>query len=202
MQDRDLSAVLNAELGDESLYRFAPGSRAVAGSPAVLAHESYSIAVHLNADGYRLSFWRTGRELAHGWASSVSSVVGAAVLWAEGSGLERLSAAYPFVKFSELQLAYEQGRAKEVQWRIVLESASAGYRELVDLASKDKFLGELFPQLGHRFTLSENENSDHALASVFLARPEWFVIFRPDGEGFEFEGGVGVVISYLLSKLA
>jgi hypothetical protein len=201
MRADDLSALLNNELGETVSYQFEAGTRAVAGSPAVLVHGSYAVAVHSDADGYRLSFWWNDREQAHGWSTSVALVARAADSWVQGIGLERLSADYPFVKFSELQLAYERGQAKEFQWNALLNGPGEAYRELVEIASRDSVLSKLFPQLGHRFVLSRSEYSEDVLASIFLVRPGWFVIFRRNGEGVEFEGDAQAMVSYLSNRL-
>lgn len=201
MQVNDLSALLNSELGAEAQYRFVAGARAVAGSPAVLAHEDYAVAVHINAEGYRLSFWWKGREQAHGWAASAASVARATDSWVRGVGLKRLSAAFPFVKFSDLQLAYEEGRAKEFQWRTLLDGADEAYGELIELASRDSVLSRLFPQIGHRLALFQTEYSSDALSSIFIIRPGRFVIYRKGGKDVEFEGGAREMVSYLSDKL-
>ncbi|MBR7826392.1 hypothetical protein KDK95_08770 [Actinospica sp. MGRD01-02] len=201
MQVNDLSALLNAELGAEALYRFEAGVRAVAGSPAVLTHEEYAVAVHTNADGYRLSFWWKGRELGHGWSASVASIARAADKWVREVGLEHLSAEFPFVTFTGLQLAYEQGRATEFQWQALLGGAGGAYRELIELASRDSVLSALFPQTGHRLALLQSEDSSDALASIFAVRPGWFVVYQQGGEDVEFEGGAEAMVSYLSNKL-
>ena len=63
---------------------------------------------------------------------------------------------WPFVEFSELQLAYERGDALATQWRIVRSHPSELYREVVELASGDPTVSRFFPGLGHNFLFMPN----------------------------------------------
>lgn len=98
-----------------------------------------------------------------------------------------MSDAYPFVKYSDFQLAYERGEGREFQWQAILnavEGSHSHFRELVHLASEEPALRRLFPQIGHRFALSENEYSQHLLFWAFVIRPEWYRIHTKNGDGF------------------
>jgi len=193
----ELSVQLNRQLGEEVPYRFTAQGRDI----AVLAHAGYAVTVHIHHDdGYLVYFRRGGQELAHGKALNIESAARAADSWVRGAGLERLYEEFPFVNFTQLQLAYEQGRAREVQWQIVLDTRDS-YEELVELASKNSILGGLFPRLGHKFVLFRDEYSDVPIASIFVVRPGWFRIYRQAGGGIEFEGEAAGMVSYLADKL-
>lgn len=212
MKDNDLSESLNNELGDGVPYRFEMRQKVIGGSSAVLIHEGYAVAVHPHDDGYLLYFWWNGRNQAHGRTSSVASVVRATESWVGGAGLERLAAEFPFVKFSGLQLAFEQGLAKEFQWRQLLGKKDSVYYKVMELASRDSVLGGMYPLLGHKFVLLRDEYSDDALASIFVTRPGWFRIYEQADEGaefeedapvpVEFEGDAQAMVSYLSRKLS
>ncbi|MEO3748033.1 hypothetical protein [Plantactinospora sp. B5E13] len=153
---------------------------------------------------YLLSFHWNGRQQAHGQTPDISAAADSARRWAEGFDLESLAAAHPFIEFSGLQLAYERGVAVEFQWAELLnavEEEERAFRDLVILASRDDFLKQLFPRLGHRFALSANEYSQGILVAVFVYRPGWFVIYGDDG-AFEFEGDARQVVDYLGHRLA
>jgi hypothetical protein len=158
--------------------------------------------------------------LLPGYQLLAFSVVGEGVvtfgpqnLGVRGAGLERLAAEFPFVKFSGLQLAFEQGLAKEFQWRQLLGKKDDDvYYEVMELASRDSVLGGMYPLLGHKFVLLRDEYSDDALASIFVTRPGWFRIYERAGEGaefeedapvpVEFEGDAQAMVAYLSRKLS
>ncbi|MEV8504290.1 DUF6193 family natural product biosynthesis protein [Actinoplanes sp. NPDC051475] len=186
MADLDLASVLNAELGADSPYRFVADQPGQDDSTAKLTHENRVVAAYSSkAGGYRCTFWWKGRKQAHGMTAEIPSVADAARLWVEGVGLSRLSAAHPFVQYHDIELAYERGEAVEYQWRAVLRDVEGddfhGYRELVTLASEEPVLRRCFPRLNHRFVLSENEDNEDVLITIFLIRPEWFAKFGPGG---------------------
>jgi hypothetical protein len=81
VKDYDLSESLNNELGDGVTYRFEMRQKVIGSSLAVLAHEGYAVAAHPHDDGYLLYFWQNGRNQAHGYTSSVASVVRATEFW-------------------------------------------------------------------------------------------------------------------------
>lgn len=205
MGDQDFDAVLNAELGEGSPYRFTAHYRSHGYMLVMLDHETRGVVVHPPDEcGNRCEFWWKDRQQARGCTAEVAAIAGAARLWAEGAGLLELSTRYPFVKFSDLQLAYEQGNAREFQWRTVLQDAEglfANYSELVRLASENPTLRRLFPQVGHRFVLSENEDSTDVLFSVFMIRPDWYAIYAKDGDGFEVEGEARKIVEFLTSAV-
>jgi hypothetical protein len=205
MQNKELADALNVELGGGSPYRFVADRREQGSGTAILTHGDRDVAVHSAAGGgYRCTFWWKGRQQAHGTTAEISSVAGAACLWADGAGLSGLSAGHPFVEYSGIQLAYERGDAVELQWRTVLQDVEGGYqnyRELVILASEEPVLRRRFPRLGHRFVLSENEYSKDALFSIFLIRPGWFASFTSDGSGFEFEGTARDVVAIMTQAI-
>jgi hypothetical protein len=169
----------------------------------------------LRADrGLIVNFFDCRRTMAHGHTDEVGPIVRACVSWLDDVGLQQLGAEYPFVRFSELQLAYEQGTALETQWQILLRDGSGLYGELIGLARKDPVLGTLFPHAGHRFVLAEDEFSSDELAGVFFVADGRYRIYRrgagAQAEGgtdqevvpeVEFEGDAGAIIGYLSGRL-
>ncbi|GAB1643677.1 hypothetical protein [Krasilnikovia sp. MM14-A1259] len=111
---------------------------------------------------------------------------------------------HPFVGYSEFQLAYERGDALEYQWQVVLQDVEGNfrnYRDLVILASEEPGLRRRFPRLGHRFVLSENEDSANALFSIFMIRPGWYASYTSDGRGFEFEGTAREIVAIMTQSI-
>lgn len=201
----DLVDALNSELDFLSPIEFTTSSDSAGAAVAVLSHADRFVNVFENDESYLLSFHWNGRQQAHGQALDISSAADSARRWVEGSDLDGLAAAHPFVKFSELQLAYERGTALDFQWAALLDSVEEddhSFRDLVVLASRDDFLRRLSPHLGHRFALSADEYSDSILVAVFVYRPGWFVIFGDgDGDGFEFEGDAPQMVGHLVHRL-
>lgn len=190
-------------MGDATLAFTASGTD-TAYSVAVLTCAARSVGVFENSGSYRMSYFWKGHQQAQGWTDDVSSAAGSARRWVGGSDLESLSAAHSFVEFSGLQRARERGNAVAFQWAAVLDLVEgdwSSYRDLVVLASGDEFLKQFFPHLGHRFALAVDENSREILVGVFRCRPDWFVIYNRDGDGFEFEGDAAQTVAYLVERL-
>jgi hypothetical protein len=205
MPELDLVSALNSELNHLPSLEFVAGSGSTGTAVVVLSRADRFVHVFEDDGFYLLSFHRNGRQQARGRAPDVSSAADSARRWVEGSGLESLAAAHPFVKFSGLQLAYERGTAIEFQWAALLkavEEEENAYRDLVIMASRDHCLKQFFPHLGHRFALSADEYSDGILVAVFFYRPGWFVIFgKGEDGGFEFEGNATQMVDYLVNRL-
>ncbi|WP_203897691.1 hypothetical protein [Virgisporangium aliadipatigenens] len=205
MSEEDLVRALDNELGHSLPHRFSVGSVSVATGVAVLSHGDRFVNVFENDGSFLLSFHWRGRQQAHGMTSEISAAADSARRWVEGASLENLAVAYPFVKFSGLQLAYERGTAVEFQWAALLDlvkEEEQTFRDLVVLASNNDFLKQFFPHLGHRFALSFDEYSDGILVAVFVRRPGWFVIFGDgDDDGVRFEGDAPRIVDYLVARL-
>lgn len=59
--------------------------------------------VYRSSGHYLMSYWWRGKQQAHGAAPDIPSAADSARRWVEGTGLEELAAAHPFVEFSGLQ---------------------------------------------------------------------------------------------------
>lgn len=206
----DLTAVLNAEVGGGHRFTFASTSPSV----CVIRWGTRAVSVHRAGRGLLLQFFTDHSIMAHGHTEESRSAVRACVRWLGEIGLQQLGFEYPFVRFSELQLAYELGTALETQWRILLRDCFGPYRELIELARKDPVLGTLFPYVGHRFVLAADEFRSGELAGVFFVTDGWYRIYRRDvgvevevgGDeeimpDVEFEGDAGAIVGYLSEQL-
>lgn len=203
MSEQSLATVLNSHLSTELPCPFGTPNEAAADTLAVLTHGDHTVAVHLVVDGYLVKFWKSNREQAWGKTSDITALMDGARLWIEGVGLERLATAHPFVHYSGLQLAHERGDAKEYQWRAILDGVHDNLlKELVVLASRNEVLRDLFPHVGHRFALSENENSKDVLVSVFPVRDDWYRIYGHGEDDVEFEGNAAETVDYLVNRLS
>lgn len=198
MADEGPAGALNGESCHSGSLRFTQAAGA-----AFLAHSDRFVNVLAGDGSFLLSFHWKGRQQAHGLAPDIVSAAGAARRWVEGAGLTSLAAAYPFVRFSGLQLAYERGTAVEFQWAALLDATGQdAYRDLVVLASRNDVLRRLFPHLGHRFVLSADEHSDGILVAVFVHSPGRFVIYDDGGgDRFEFEGDAAQTVAYLAIRM-
>ena len=205
----DLALLVDAEVGDGHPFTFTSASPSV----CVIARGERAVTVRRAVRGLLLHFHKDHLIMAHGHTEEVTSAVRACCRWLDESDLQQLGDEYPFVRFSELQLAYEQGTALETQWRI-LRRASSVYRELIELAWRDPVLGKLFPYAGHRFVLAEDEFRSGELAGVFFVTDGWYRIYRRAvganvaeevEEGIapevEFEGDAGAIVAYLAQRL-
>jgi hypothetical protein len=205
MDGHDLAAALNGELGADSPSHFLLPRPDRDNGVTVLTHGDRAVSVYFSgSNGFYCGFWWKGREQAHGWTQEIPSAAGAARLWIDGADLRGMSTAHLFVEYSDFQVAYEQGDAVEFQWQRVLEQVDGDYgsfRELVRLASEEPDLRRRFPQLGHKFVLSENEDSRDVLFSIFMIRPEWYASYKKDGSGFEFEGTARDVVDIMLRAI-
>lgn len=206
----DVAALLVAEVGDGHAYTLTSASP----STCVIALGDRRARVMRATHGLLLHFFDRV-EMAHGHTKESRLAVRACVRWLDGSNLQQLRVEYPFVRFSELQLAYEQGTAVETQWQILLRNGPGGHLngELIELAWRDPFLGKLFPYAGHRFVLHEDEYSSE-LVGVFFVTDGRYRIYRrgpvattaEKAEGdvaaeIEFEGGASAIVEYLSERL-
>jgi hypothetical protein len=206
----EVAALLVAEVGDGHVHTLTSASP----STCVIARGDRRVRVMKVTHGLLLHFFDRV-EMSHGHTEESGAAVRACVCWLDGSNLQQLRVEYPFVRFSELQLAYEQGTALETQWQILLRNGPGSlYGELIELASRDPFLGKLFPYAGHRFVLHEDEFSSGELVGVFFVTDGRYRIYRrgpvastaENAEGdvvaeIEFEGGASAIVEYLSERL-
>ncbi len=82
--------------------------------------------VYRSSGHYLMSYWWRGKQQAHGAAPDIPSAADSARRWVEGTGLEELAAAHPFVEFSGLQLARERGKSCRVPVGCVAGSRGGG----------------------------------------------------------------------------
>jgi len=108
---------------------------------------------------------------------------------------------WPFVKFTELQLAYERGDALQTQWRILGRDATPVYREVVELAAEDPTVSRFFPTLGHNFLFMVNEFSSEILASVVFERPGWYHLYVHGNDEAVVKADASTVVARLAAQL-
>ncbi|MFC7266480.1 hypothetical protein [Streptomyces lutosisoli] len=197
----ELAAALNIELGAESQHLFTTSRERPARGPVSLTDGRSRVSVLTGDDTYVLWFGRENRQWAHGDTQDKRLLAEAARAWLAGTALEEMAARWPFVKFSELQLAYERGDALETQWRIVRRDASELYREVVELAAGHPIVSRFFPTLGHNFLFLPNAFSSETLASVVLQTPGRFRLWAPNASEPLVEGDAAAVIAKLAEQL-
>ncbi|MEU1192963.1 hypothetical protein [Streptomyces sp. NPDC005859] len=197
----ELVAALNGELGADSPHRFTTSRERPARGPVSLTDVRYGVSVLTGDDTYLLTFLRENRGWAHGATQDKHLLVAAARAWLAGTGLEEMAARWPFVEFSELQLAYERGDALDTQWRIVRRSGSEPYREVVELAAEHSTINRFFPALGHNFLLQPGPFDSWILASVAVQTPGRFRLWTPDAEEPLAEGDATSMIAELVELL-
>jgi hypothetical protein len=130
---QDLVSELNRELSNTTL-EFTVSDLSAGSVVAVLTHEERSVGVFKSSGFYLMSYYWKEQQQAHGKALDIYSAADSARRWAEGSGLESLSAAHPFVTFSGLQLARERGNAVEFQWMALLDLVEGDWASFRDLS--------------------------------------------------------------------
>jgi hypothetical protein len=197
----ELVAALNAELGADSAYLFTTSRERPERGPVSVTDGRSRVPVLTANETYILTFVRGDRGWAHGATRDKGAVARAAQAWIAGTGLEEMAARWPFVEFSELQLAYERGDALATQWRIVRSHPSELYREVVELASGDPTVSRFFPGLGHNFLFMPNAFDSRILASVAFQAPGRFRLWTPDAAEPLCEGDPATVIAALADLL-
>ncbi|MEV1069463.1 hypothetical protein [Streptomyces sp. NPDC050263] len=197
----ELVAALNAELGADSPHLFTTSRVRPAGGSVSLADGRSRVSVLSSGDTYLLTFLREDRRWAHGATQDMRLLAPAARAWLAGTGLEEMAARWPFVEFSELQLAYERGDALETQWRLVRQGGSDPYREVVELAAENPTVSRFFPALGHNFLVQPGPFDSRILASVAVQTPGRFRLWTPHAEEPLAEGDATSVIAALAELL-
>ncbi|MER7753211.1 hypothetical protein [Kitasatospora sp. NPDC097643] len=195
-----LAAALNAELDQEQPVRFTGPPAPRAEFSALIGDDRSTANVDLAVDRYVVRFNRQGLEWAAGSTADRRSVVAATTAWLSGAGLEQLAREWPFVEFSELQLAYERGDALETQWRIVRRDASPLLREVVELAWAAPTVRRFFPLSGHNLLFTAGEHSSAVLASVMFVGPGTYRLYAGRREP-EVEAAAAQVIARLAELL-
>jgi hypothetical protein len=91
------------------------------------------------------------REWASGGTTELADVVRVADAWRRGITLDELHERFPFMTFTRLARAYEQGNQIEVRWVDVLEAPYCEEIQPTLLAARaDERLGRMFPSVTHR----------------------------------------------------
>ncbi|MET9107928.1 hypothetical protein [Streptomyces zhihengii] len=90
----------------------------------------------------------------HVWASgsteSLSELVGVMGSWINGIRLPELHQQFPFMEYTRLALAYEEGNPAQVQWDILIESEIyAPYRAMLAALRGSDEISRLFPYFSH-----------------------------------------------------
>lgn len=174
-----LAAELNTGIGVDAPHVFTPREDRPEAAVATMSDGRSLVSVIPGVDTYILRFRRQDWEWAHGASPDTGAVAEAALAWLAGTGLEEMARRWPFVEFSELELAYERGDALETQWRIVRRDASEPDRELLELAARNPTVSRFFPTLGHNLLLMPDPFDSRILASVLLLAPGRFQLWAP-----------------------
>jgi hypothetical protein len=197
----ELAQALNTELGPDSPHLFTTSQTRPARGPVSVTDGRSRMSVLTGNDIYVLSFVRGTKGLAHGASLDKHQLAEAARAWLAGTGLEEMAARWPFVEFSELQLAYERGDPLETQWRIVRRDANELYREVVELAVENPTVSRFFPGLGHNFLFMPDAYDSDIVASVAFQTPGRFRLWTPDASEPLADGDPPTVIAKLAELL-
>lgn len=105
--------------------------------------------VYLAAEAklYLPDFWREGVCLAHGNTSSLTELAKVLDFWlCKDVTTAELSSVFSFIEPNDIAAAFDENREVEYTWaRIQSDDSRKELKAFVDLAIKDKILGELFP---------------------------------------------------------
>jgi hypothetical protein len=118
----------------------------------------------VNTTNHSRPSWASGR------TAVLTEVVSIADAWRGGMKLRELREAFPFMTYSRMALANEDGNVREVMWDMLIESE--GYpeaRPLLQAARADEQLGRMWAMGSHTFWVYfyPNDGSD-AMARVHL----------------------------------
>lgn len=107
------------------------------------------------------------------WASGstevLSDVVGVMGAWRDGIGLVGLGEAFPFMEFTRLALAYEEGNQVAVQWGILVDGNSfPSYRDLLIALREDRKIGQAFPFFSHGTLRLSNDWEDPDAPEIWI----------------------------------
>ncbi|WP_406478098.1 hypothetical protein [Streptomyces sp. NBC_01615] len=197
----ELAAALNAELGKECPHRFtAPQGRPGSSLVSIDGGRSRLGAI-AGDDAYVITFVRDDQGRAHGATRDKRLLADAACAWLAGTGLEEMAARWPFVEFSELQLALERGDALETQWRILRRDASELDRELVEAAAADATVSRFYPILDRNLLFTPGPSDKEVLASVSFQSPGRFRLCVPGRPEALADGDPNSVITRLAEFL-
>lgn len=117
-------------------------------SSAKLTSARGTIMVYLGAEERR--FYISIADVQHSWTEGATDDVGAVVevadAWRNGVTLRELNSRFPFMEYSDLAQAYEDGDPVAIQWGALLHGDEfAEYRQLTREVYADERLRSLFP---------------------------------------------------------
>jgi hypothetical protein len=199
--DDSLAIALNSILGADAGWTYREHSESAKKSLALAEVDDRSVAVHRALHTFLLDFSREV-QLAHGAVDDTALIVEATRLWLGGADLTGLKRAHPFVEFTELQLGYERGDARETQWRILLADENQMYRDVIALAAADPLIRDCFPAVGHNLLFFADGFSSAPLASVVFWKEWLYRLYIPGGDSAVVVGDAATVIARLSSILA
>jgi hypothetical protein len=102
-------------------------------------------------DGFVVLFGGPGHEWARGRTSDLREAAQAAQAWRAGVTLRELAQRYPFMSYTGLAQAYEDGTAIDYRWQEILADPDLEpYRTLLLAVRADATLGGLAPSVSHR----------------------------------------------------
>ncbi|MFB8277323.1 DUF6193 family natural product biosynthesis protein [Nocardia colli] len=97
-----------------------------------------------------MEFWERGVMMANGTTTDLAVSAAAISHWQNGSRLRELQATAPFVRFSELTEAYEQGDPVETKWNLYRRTQAPHIdHDLIEAAYAQPRLRMLFPYTSH-----------------------------------------------------
>ncbi|MFD7256303.1 DUF6193 family natural product biosynthesis protein [Streptomyces sp. NPDC059874] len=103
-------------------------------------------------DVFRIEIRRhRGFPSSEGWTNDLVAAVGVANLWHQGGSLRELHDRFPFMSWSELAQAFEDGDPAPVKWRELLSSEwHLRDRWLLQAAHAHPRLRKFWPDMSHR----------------------------------------------------
>jgi len=131
------------------------------------------VAVLLGLDKRRFSLSLGSRQAAHGWAeggmADLNEAARAIAAWRQGTKLREMAVQFPFVEYSALSQAYEDGTPVESQWRDLLASPEhAGYHDLLERLHADAEIAELFAFFSMGTLRLAKDSIDYSLGEIFV----------------------------------
>ncbi|MGY0017857.1 DUF6193 family natural product biosynthesis protein [Streptomyces sp. cg35] len=163
--------------------------RAVDGSSddAEAVSDRGPILVSLRTDGMIHVLFQRHRTfpLTSGWTDELVAVVEAAALWRRGCTLRALHERFPFMSWSELEQAFEDGNPVPVKWTQLLASSwHLSDRPFIQAAHDHPELRLFYPDISHGSLILSRKpfEMDAGLAKVTpLSEGDYLVTMFPGG---------------------
>jgi hypothetical protein len=128
-----------------------PGARALIDAHLTSERGNIIISLDPGERAFGVLFGGRGHEWARGKTSDLREAAHAAQAWRAGLTLRELAWRYPFMNYTGLAQAYEDGTDIEYRWQWLLDDPDLGpYWPLLRALHADRTLGSLAPSVSHR----------------------------------------------------